>query len=168
MESHVPLRQTKKNAPLQPHIESQKIDLELITDSIDAIQVNGLIYVDELPDGSPHFVASHGLPTFESSLPHDRNQNRPLVSTGSVEYEGVENLMKAPSTSYSSHFLHGPSHVTCPKNVPIMPVFKGSIPEHRDHLSSEQLRPVLQDPFPRRSGLKMQVLERPLKKSGIG
>ena len=41
--------------------------------------------------------------------------------------------MTAPSISYSSHFSHGQSHVTCPKNVPKMLVFKGAIPEHRDH-----------------------------------
>ena len=88
MESHFPLRQIQRIAPCKPHIESQEIDLELITDSSDAIQGNELVYVDELPDGSPHFVASHGLPTFEKDLSHDRK--RPLVNRGSVECEDVK------------------------------------------------------------------------------
>ena len=40
--------------------------------------------------------------------------------------------MTAPSTSHSSH-SHVNSHVSFPRNVPQMPVFKGIIPEHRDH-----------------------------------
>ena len=126
-----PITDTARSAPCKPHIESQGIDLELIADSIDAIQDNEFVYVDELPDGNPYFVASHGLPTFENNLPYARK--RPLVDRCSIEYEDVETLLTAPSTSYSSHFSHGQSHVTYPKSVPIMPVFKGAILEHRDY-----------------------------------
>ena len=40
--------------------------------------------------------------------------------------------MTAPSTSHSSHSRVN-SHVSFPRNVPQMPVFKGIIPENRDH-----------------------------------
>ena len=42
--------------------------------------------------------------------------------------------MTAPSTSYSSHSRDSP-HVSHPRNIPQMLVFKGVIPEHRDHHS---------------------------------
>ena len=68
--------------PCRPLIESQEIDLELLTDSVDAVQDNELVYVDELPDGSPYFVASHGLPTFRTS--HCNTRQRPLVQRGAM------------------------------------------------------------------------------------
>ena len=55
------------------------------------------------------------------------------LTGGSTEHEDVGTLLTAPSTSYSSHFSHEQSHVTYPRDVPQMPVFKGAIPEHRDH-----------------------------------
>ena len=86
-------------------MESQEVDLELLTDSVDAIQDNELVYVDELPDGSPYFVAPHGLSTFETS--HCNMRRRPLVQRGTIDYS-VENFMAAPSTSYSSHSRDSP------------------------------------------------------------
>ena len=67
-------------AACKPLIENQGIDLEVVTDSIDAIQDNELVHVDELHDGKPYFVAFHGLPAFENNLPHARK--RPLVNRG--------------------------------------------------------------------------------------
>ena len=68
--------------PCRPLID--EIDLELLTDSVDAIQDNELVYVDELPDGSPYFVASHGLPTFE--IGQCNTSKRPLVQRGAIDY----------------------------------------------------------------------------------
>ena len=65
-------------------IENQEIDLELFTDSFDAIQDHELVYVDELPGGSSYLVASHGLLTFEINL--DNTRRRPLVKRGSIAY----------------------------------------------------------------------------------
>ena len=88
------------------------------------------VYVDELPDGSPYFVASHGLPTFE--IGQCSTSKHPLVQRGAIDYSVAENLMTAPSTSHSSHSRVN-SHVSFRRNIPQMPVFKGVIPEHRDH-----------------------------------
>ena len=116
--------------PCLADLSFDEIDLELLTDSVDAIQDNELVYVDELPDGSPYFVASHGLPTFETS--HCNTRQRPLVQRGAIDYSAVGNLMTAPSTSYSL-CTRDNSHVSYPRSIPQMPVFKGIIPEHRDH-----------------------------------
>ena len=116
--------------PCRPFIENQEIDLDLLADSGDSIQENELVYVDGLPDGSSHFVASHGLPTFETG--RCNASKRPLVQRGAIDYSVVENIMTAPSTSHPSHSRVN-SHVSLPRNIPQMPVFKGIIPEHRDH-----------------------------------
>ena len=111
-------------------VENQDIDLELLADSVDAIEDNEPVYVDELPDGNPYFVTSNGLPTFGTG---QRNvSKRPLGQRGVVEYSVVEGIMTAPSTSHSSHSRVN-SSVSLPRNIPQMPVFKGIIPEHRDH-----------------------------------
>ena len=116
--------------PRRPLIENRDVDLELLAESIEAIQDNELVYVDELPDGSSYFVASHGLPTFE--IGHCNASQRPLVQRGAFDYSVVENLVTAPSTSYSLRTRDN-SHVSYPRSIPQMPVFKGIIPEHRDH-----------------------------------
>ena len=88
-------------APCRFIVENQDIDLELLADSVDAIEDNELVYVDELPDGNPYFVTSNGLPTFETG---QRNvSKRPLGLRGVVDYSVVEGIMTAPSTSHSSH-----------------------------------------------------------------
>ena len=75
-------------APCRFIVENQDIDLELFADSVDAIEDNELVYVDELPDGNPYFVASNGLPTFETG---QRNvSKRPLVQRGAVDYSVIE------------------------------------------------------------------------------
>ena len=98
--------------PCGPLIKNQEIYLELLADSVDAIQDNEFVYVDELPDDSPYFVASHGLPTFEISPCNARQ--RPLVQRGC---SAVENLMTAPSISYPSHSRDSP-HVSYLRNIP--------------------------------------------------
>ena len=87
------------------------------------------MYVDELPDGSPYFVTSNGLPTFGTGL---RNvSERPLGQRGVVDHSVVGGVITAPSTSHSSRSRVN-SSVSLPRNVPQMPAFKGIILEHRD------------------------------------
>ena len=82
MESR-PLLMLMSRMPRFADIENQEIDLERLTGSIDAIQDNGLVCVDELPDGSSYLVASHGLLTFEINLGSARRH--PLVKRGPID-----------------------------------------------------------------------------------
>ena len=138
------------------------IDIENVADHIGFTPSSELVYVDVFPDWSPCCVASHGLPSFLQS-----SSRRPLIQRGVTRFDSnVEIVASAPSVSSPSSST--PDAVDrYMKRIPLMPVFKGCIPEHRDfHPILGAIEACVARPVSKKERLETPMLGHPLIRSG--